>query len=156
MILLDTNLLIYAFDTKSPHHAGAMAWLDQEFRGNSRIGLPWASILGFVRVVSNPRIFTGGTTINQAWQQAETWLGHPNVWKPEPTERHAAILGDLLRTPGLRAADVPDAHLAALALEHGLILCSTDSGFARFEGLRWMNPLREPPRVRERRQRYAR
>ena len=113
-------------------------------------------MLGFLRVVTNPRIFTTGTTINRAWQQVEIWLGNPNVWIPEPTDRHATILAELLRVPGLRAADVPDAHLAALAIEHGLILCSTDSGFARFEGLRWRDPLREPPRVRERRSRYGR
>lgn len=156
MMLMDTNVLVYATVAEMPQHDAAHAWIVECLSGHERVGLPWASSLGFVRIVTNQRILRSPVPLPDAWRQVEDWLAAPCVWIPEPTERHAAILGDLLRTPGLRAADVPDAHLAALALEHGLILCSTDSGFARFEGLRWMNPLREPPRVRERRQRYAR
>jgi len=76
-----------------------------------------------------------------AWQQVSTWLSAQTVWTPEPTERHAAVLGELLALPGVYGNLVPDAHLAALAIEHGLTLCSTDGDFARFPGLTWLNPL---------------
>lgn len=77
----------------------------------------------------------------QAWGQVEAWRRLENVWIPQPTERHAEVLGGLLAQPGVHGNLVPDAHLAALAIEHGLTLCSTDGDFARFSGLRWLNPL---------------
>jgi uncharacterized protein len=94
-----------------------------------------------VRLVSNPRVFERPETVQDAWSQAREWLEREAAWVPLPTERHAEFLHQLLSKPGLRANHVPDAHLAALAMEHGLILCSTDGDFARFEGLRWENPL---------------
>jgi predicted nucleic acid-binding protein len=76
-----------------------------------------------------------------AWEQAEAWLACETAWTPEPTPRHRDLLGQLLALPGVHGNLVPDAHLAALAIEHGLTLCSTDGDFARFPGLRWVNPL---------------
>jgi predicted nucleic acid-binding protein len=76
-----------------------------------------------------------------AWQQVTAWLDCDTVWTPQPTERHAEVLGQLLSLPGVHGNLVPDAHLAALAIEHGLMLCSPDGDFARFPGLRWSNPL---------------
>ncbi len=156
MILLDTNLLVYASNERMAEHTEAKRWLESVLGEGGRVGMPWSSTLGFLRIATNRRIFSAALLISDAWTQVRNWLAAPGVWIPEPTDRHAAILGELLRIPGLGAADVPDAHLAALAIEHGLILCSTDSGFARFDDLRWRNPLREPPRVRERRRRYGR
>jgi hypothetical protein len=105
------------------------------------VGLPWPSLLGFVRLVTNPRVFERPEEVGAAWRQVESWLDCPSVWVPLPTERHREILGPLIaRTTG-RANLVPDAHLAALAIEHGLLLCSTDGDFARFPDLRWENPL---------------
>ena len=143
MILLDINLLVYAHVTTFTNHRRARLWLDGRLNGTAPVGLPWPSLVGFVRLVSNPRIFEQPETVDEAWRQIEEWLDCPSVWMPQPGERHREILGSLLRNQGVRANLVPDAHLAALAIEHGLILCSTDGDFARFPGLRWENPLDE-------------
>lgn len=141
MILIDANILVYAHVNAFPQHAAARKWLDRWLSGTARVGLPWPSLLGFVRLVSNPRVFERPETIAQAWRQAQAWLDSPSAWVPLPTERHRDILSAWMSTSDLRANHVPDAHLAALAVEHGLMLCSTDSDFARFPGLRWENPL---------------
>jgi toxin-antitoxin system PIN domain toxin len=141
MILVDANLLIYAYAENLPQHVAAHTWLDQQLNTLARVGLPWPSLLTFVRLVTNPRVFERPVPVATAWTQIEQWLGVASVWVPGPTVRHAEILGPLLREAVSRANLVPDAHLAALALEHGLTLCSTDSDFARFPGLRWENPL---------------
>ena len=141
MILVETNLLIYAKIDRLPQHAKARDWLDGRFNDSVRVGLPWASLLGFLRIVTNARIFERALTLQTAWAQVEAWLSLENVWIPQPTENHAAVLGRLLDQTGAVANRVPDAHLAALALEHGLTLCSADRGFARFPGLHWINPL---------------
>jgi len=141
VILLDANLLIYAFDSVSPYHPTARSWLDEQLSGASAVGIPWETLAAFLRIVTNPRIYPGVISIGAAWEQAQAWLQCDPVWIPLPTERQTTLLGEMLRVPGLRANDVPDAHLAALAISHGLILCSADAGFARFPGLRWINPL---------------
>jgi uncharacterized protein len=97
--------------------------------------------LSFVRLVSNPRVFSRPVAVSIAWRQVEEWLACRPVWVPQPTERHTAVLGNLLRESGMRAMLVHDAHLAALALEHGLAVASADADFARFAGVRWENPL---------------
>ena len=141
MILVDANLLVYAHVSSLSQHERARAWLDERLAGTAPVGLPWESLLAFVRLVSNPRVFERPLTVAEGWAQVEGWLSCPNAWIPEPTERHAELLGGLLKAPGLRANHVPDAHLAALALEHGLAVCSTDGDFARFTGVRWENPI---------------
>jgi len=105
------------------------------------VGLPWECLLGFMRVVTNPRIYERPAPVNLAWGQVEHWLSARNAWVPLPGNRHQEILGRLLIRLGGGAKLIPDAHLAALAIEHGLDLCSTDGDFARFDGLRWVNPL---------------
>lgn len=144
MILVDANLLIYAHVAEFPQHDPAREWLDRQLNTNRRVGLPWASLLAFVRLVSNPRLFERALSIEAAWRQVEAWLALPVVWIPQPTEKHQSVLGPMLRQIGDQANLVPDAHLAALAVEHGLMLCSTDGDFARFAGLDWKNPLRSP------------
>lgn len=144
MILVDANLLIYAYVRDMPQHEAAHAWLDQQLNTQPRVGLPWPSLLAFVRLMSHPRIFERPVSVPVAWGQVEGWLSVPSVWIPAPTEQHAAILGRLMTTAVTRANHVPDAHLAALALEHGLTLCSSDRGFARYPDLRWENPLEAP------------
>ena len=141
MIFVDANLLIYAFDDTSPHYPAAHGWLDRQLSGAAAVGIPWESTTAFLRIVTNPRIFRRATSTASAWQQVEEWLACDVAWVPQATERHAAVLGELLLLPGIRANHIPDAHLAALAIEHGLTLCSADGGFARFPRLRWMNPL---------------
>jgi toxin-antitoxin system PIN domain toxin len=141
VILIDANILIYAHVSSFAQHAHMRDWFDQQLNGAAPVGLPWASVLAFLRLVTNPRVFERPEPIVDAWHQVLAWLGCEPVWIPHPTERHAEVLGQLLATPGVHANLVPDAHLAALAIEHGLVLYSTDGDFARFPGLRWLNPL---------------
>lgn len=141
MWLVDANLLVYAHVRDFPQHEQARDWLDQQLNGTVRVGLPWPSLLAYLRIVTNPRIFARPEPMADAWAQLSAWLGNENVWVPEPTDRHARLLGELLLGGGVQGNLVPDADLAALALEHGLTLCSTDGDFGRFTGLRWQNPL---------------
>lgn len=143
MILIDTNLLLYAHVRGMAEHERANRWLSTELNSGSRIGLPWHSLLGFVRLASNPSAFPNPISVSEAWQQVLNWLGIDTVWVPLPTARHAEILNDLFSTSGVTTRAVMDAHLAALAMEYGLTLCSADTGFARYKKLRWINPLIE-------------
>jgi uncharacterized protein len=140
VILVDTNILLYAHVTDYEQHESARSWLDDQLGGSARVGLPWPSLLAFVRLVTNPRLFPQPESAAQAWTQVESWLDAPPAWIPGPTDRHRKVFASLvpsISNPNL----VPDAHLAALAIEHGLTLTSTDGDFARFPGLRWENPL---------------
>ncbi len=141
MILVDANLLLYAHNTSAPEHAAARAWFERALSGPHRIGVPWPSILAFVRLASNPLVFRQPITPPAAWQVVKEWLQQENVWIPTPGPTHAEIFESLLADRRVTSRLVPDAHLAALAVEHGLTLCSTDGDFARFAGLRWENPL---------------
>jgi toxin-antitoxin system PIN domain toxin len=142
MILIDANILIYAHVPTLPHHEAARRWLEEQLN-ESRVGLPWPSLLAFMRLVTNPRIFERPASITEAWSRVEEWLALPSVWIPQPTERHSQILGELLRKVVDRPTLIPDAHLAALDIEHNLILCSTDEDFARFPQVRCLNPLQQ-------------
>ena len=141
MILVDVNLLIYATFSNTHQHVPARTWIESQLNGSSRVGLPWHSLLGYLRIATNPRAFAGFISMADAWNQVEGWLACEPVWIPEPTERHREILADLLRQHRVHGNLVSDAHLAALAIEHGLTLCSTDGDFARFRELKWLNPL---------------
>lgn len=141
MILIDANLLLYAHFDSFSEHPVACEWLDRQLNGYAPVGLPWASLLAFLRIATNPRILERPEPTADAWDQVCAWLACRVVWIPQPTERHAELLGSLITLPGIRARLVPDAHLAALAIEHGLTLCSVAGDFARFPGLRWVNPL---------------
>jgi toxin-antitoxin system PIN domain toxin len=112
-----------------------------QLNGSGPVGLPWASMLAFLRLVTNPRVFERPEPIGDAWRQVHAWLACETAWIPQPTERHAELLAQFLTLPGIHGNLIPDAHLAALAVEHGLTLCSTDGDFARFRGLRWLNPI---------------
>jgi toxin-antitoxin system PIN domain toxin len=144
VILVDANVLVYAANHSASEHDAARGWLDQQMNGRARVGLPWPSLLAFVRLVTNPVIFRRPVPVAEAWRQVEQWLACDAVWTPEPTIHHGEILGRLMRLPLMTSRLVPDAHLAALAIEHGLKLCSTDGDFARFPDLRWENPLAMP------------
>lgn len=140
MILVDANLLVYAVMPDAAQHDAARQWLEDRLNDSGRVGLPWPVLLAFLRIVTNPRVFRRTAAMRDAWALVEEWLALPNVWVPDAGERQADILGSLLsRVPGGNL--VPDAHLAAIAIEHGLTLCSTDGDFARFAGLRWENPI---------------
>lgn len=140
MILVDANLLIYAHVKDFAEHAAAREWLDDQINEQPRVGFAWSSLLAFLRITTNPRVFERPLSIQKAWAQVEAWLSAPASWTPTPGVQHVAILG--LLVPHIARPNLaPDAHLAALAIEHGLTLCSTDGDFARFQELRWENPL---------------
>jgi toxin-antitoxin system PIN domain toxin len=141
VILVDANLLTYACVRSMEQQVAARQWLDARLNGAEIVGLPWPSFVAFMRVVCDRRIFRQASTLTQAWQQVSDWLAQENAWVPTPTERHAEVLDALLAAPGMRSDLVHDAHLAALAIEHGLELCSCDGDFARFRDLRWRNPI---------------
>jgi toxin-antitoxin system PIN domain toxin len=141
VILVDANILIYAYDEASPQHAAALNWLDKQLNGSARVGLPWPNLLAFLRIVTNPRAMKNPVAIDQAWRQVADWLACELVWIPQPTERHADILGDLLAQSSVSGNLTSDAHIATLAIEHGLTLCSADGDFSRFASVRWLNPL---------------
>jgi toxin-antitoxin system PIN domain toxin len=141
VILVDANLLIYAYTTTAAEHAPARAWLDARLAGTHRVGIAWESVVAFLRVVTHPRIVARPVSTLVAWRQVERWLEAPGAWIPLPTERHAETLGTLLSLTGVAGPHVHDAQLAALALQHGLVLCSKDGDFSRYPGLRWENPL---------------
>ena len=142
MILVDTNILLYAYASELPQHYRARPWLEDQFNGITGVGIAWASLLGFTRMISNPRMFTRPISVNDAWAHVDRWLGLINVWTPEPTDRHQEVLARLIPQTGSSNL-VPDAHLAALAIEYNLSLMTADRDFARFNGLRWRNPLEE-------------
>lgn len=140
MILLDANLLVYAHAAESPHHAPAREWFEDVMSAPDRVGFPWPTLLAFVRLMGNANVMQHPVPLREAWARAESWLALPQSWIPVPTERHQQILTDLLH--GETRPDVAnDAHLAALAIEHGLTVCSSDRDFSRFPGIRWENPL---------------
>ena len=140
-MLVDSNLLIYAVDEQSAFHGEAAAWRTEQLNGPRRVGLPWQSLASFVRLTTHPRALPVPLTASQAWSYVTDWLDVADVWTPVPGRRHADILGALLTKYHVRGNLVPDAQLAALAVEHGLELCSADTDFARFAEVRWLNPL---------------
>lgn len=142
--LLDINVLMDATNQHSARHESVRAWLDDALIGPPRsVGIPWHSILGFVRITSDPRVFSPPAAVSSAWVRVERWLDTAAAWVPCPTERHRAVLGDLVRSHELTSSLVSDTHLAALAVEHGLTMASADKGFKRFvesAHLRWIDP----------------
>ena len=134
MILIDTNILIYAHVNSFAQHNRAREWLDQQLNAAAFIGLPVGQHAHIPTVlVTNPCVFQHPESMRDAWKQVCTWLSSETAWVPQPTERHAELLDRFLAVPGVHGNLVPDAHLAALAVEHGLTLCSTDGDFARFQ-----------------------
>ena len=141
MILVDANLLLYAANHAAPEHARARAWLDDRLNGTVPVGLPWPALLAFVRLATNPIVVRHPVSTADAWRQVEEWLGCQPAWIPLPGASHRELLRPFLEGAWMTSRLVPDAHLAALALEHGLTVCSTDGDFAKFPTLKWENPL---------------
>jgi toxin-antitoxin system PIN domain toxin len=141
VILVDANLLLYAANRAAPEHEMAREWLDARLSGSARVGLPWPSLLAFVRLATNPLVVRNPVSVAAAWAQAAEWLSSPVAWVPVPTEKHAEIFAALCQPSWMTSRLVPDAHLAALAIEHGLTMCSSDGDFGRFKALSWENPL---------------
>ncbi|HZE05405.1 MAG TPA: TA system VapC family ribonuclease toxin [Solirubrobacteraceae bacterium] len=140
-MLLDANLLLYAVHQDAAQHEAATTWLTEQLNGPSRVGLPWQSLSAFLRISTHPRAFERPLSPETAWARVEDWLSAPAAWIPQPGAEYHRILGHLVKTHNVRGNVVPDAMLAALAIEHGVPLCSSDADFARFDALNWQNPL---------------
>ena len=140
-MLIDANLLIYAVDATAPEHRKASSWLTDQLNGDRRVGLPWESLTAFLRITTHPRATTQPLGPAEAWRFVQDWLAVDLVWVPVATARHADVLAGLLGRYRISGNLVPDAHLAALAIEHGLEICSADTDFARFTEVRWRNPI---------------
>lgn len=141
MKLPDVNLLLYALDEASPHHTRARLWLEALLSGTEPAGFAWLVLLAFVRLSTRPQLFANPLTPTEAFDVVEGWLAQPCALVLHPTERHLAVLRGLVEPLGTAGNISTDAHLAALAIEHGGEVCSADTDFARFRGLRWTNPL---------------
>ena len=141
MILVDTNLLLYAYDVSSEHHEAARRWVERAFSGPDPAALAWVTLLAFLRISTNLRVYDAPLSIGEAVEIIGEWLSRPTVTIVEPGERHWTILSSLLTAGQARGPLVMDAYLAALAIEHGLTLCTNDRDFTRFPNLRWLNPL---------------
>lgn len=141
MIIPDVNLLIYAYNEAAPRHVDARAWWETLLSNPNRVGLPWAVIFGFVRLVTHPRVLTDPLHPSTALDHVEAWLARADVQIVEPGPRHLSIVRNLFEATGVAASLTTDTHIAALAIEHQCELHSNDADFARFPGLRWRNPL---------------
>jgi hypothetical protein len=139
--LTDVNLLLYGVDTSSPRHRAAKRWVEEQLSGAETFAFAWAVLLAFVRLGTNPRVFEDPLAPNEALDIVDSWLAQPCSTVVHPTERHPAVLRELLEPLGTAGNLTTDAHLAALAIEHGAEFYSCDSDFSRFPGLRWSDPL---------------
>lgn len=142
MKLLDANLFLYAYHSSSVHHRAAKQWIEEAFSEAAPVCLSWQTVTAFIRISTAARVFDAPFSITQCIEIVNSWLAVPSVRMLTPGERHWEILGKLLAGAQCRGPLVMDAHLAALALEHGAALYTTDKDFTRFEGLRIVNPLR--------------
>lgn len=141
MKLPDVNLPLYAVDETSSNHGRARPWLDALLSGNEQVGFAWSVLIAFVRLSTRAQIVTNPLPVEMAFDIVGGWLAQPYALILHPTERHLAILRGPVEPLGTAGNITTDAHLAALAIEHGAELCSADTDFARFRGLRWTNPL---------------
>jgi toxin-antitoxin system PIN domain toxin len=140
-VLIDANLLIYSVDTESPFHARTSSWFTGLLAGSGRVALPWSSIGAFLRIMTHPRITAAPLTTVQAWRCVENWLSAEPVWVPPATERTLTILGRVMTEANVTSNLVPDAMVAALAIENGIEVATADTDFGRFREVRWVNPL---------------
>ena len=143
MTLVDTNILLYASFVDAPEHGRAREWLEARLADETTtLALCWPVVYAFVRLCTSPKVFgPSAMSLTGAWTAVAAYLAQPAVRVVVAGQRHERIASELAATPGLRSEDVPDVELAALAIEHGLVLASHDSGFRRFAGLRTMDPL---------------
>jgi uncharacterized protein len=141
MTILDANILLYAYDTDSPSHTEAARWIERLFGDSDTIGIPWQTIWAFLRIRTNPRLMANPKSPAESFELVREWLALPGVVTVQPGPRHAELLERLVIEHRASGALVSDAVLAALAMEHGAVLASTDRDFGRFPDLRWVNPL---------------
>ena len=143
MILVDANILLYAEDSLSVYHQQACQWWDEQLSGSETVCLCWAVLSAFIRIGTNPRVFEHPLSLEQAFARVQSWLDQPCTRVIRPTEQHWTAFQMMLKDGQAVANIVNDAHIAALAMEHGCSVASTDADFARFPKLKWINPLKE-------------
>lgn len=141
MILVDANLLLYAYHARAEQHRAARAWLEATLSGSELVRFPWLALWAFLRITTSPRVFERPLSPGEATAAVSSWLAQPVAAVLEPSERYWEILGGLMREGQVAGPLVTDAAIAALAIEHGATLHTTDRDFARFPGLKWCNPL---------------
>jgi uncharacterized protein len=141
MIVLDANLLLYAYDSRSDHHEKARKWIEQVFSEGALLGLPWQTVAAFIRITTNPRIPGERFSLDEVVQVVDRWLQQPNVKLLAPGDQHWALLKKLLIAGQAWGPLATDAQLAALTMENGGVLHTTDRDFARFPELKWTNPI---------------
>lgn len=141
MILVDANLLLYAYDPDATEHQASRIWLESTLSGSALVRFSWLTLWAFLRITTNPRIFERPLSIAEAADHVASWLAQPSAGILEPGERHWDILRQLAADGQASGPLVMDAALAAIAIEHGATLCTTDRDFSRFPGLTWTNPI---------------
>ena len=141
MIVLDANVLLYAYDSDSDKHAKARAWVEEVFSGASPVGLPWQTVSAFMRIVTNPRLAGKRFTPVEVVEIVDQWVKQPNVRLLGPGDNHWSFLRQMIVDGQVRGPLITDAQLAALTVEYGGVLHTTDRDFSRFPGLRWKNPI---------------
>jgi toxin-antitoxin system PIN domain toxin len=141
VILIDANLLLYSYHVRAAQHKKSRAWLTEALSGSDLVRFAWVTLWAFLRIATSPRVFERPLSISEAEAAIASWLAQPVAGVLEPGERHWDILRELMRESQTTGALVMDAVLAAIALEHGAMLCTTDRDFARFPGLKWVNPI---------------
>ena len=140
MQVVDANVLLYAVNERSEQHLVAKGWLDQALSGRETVGFSWIALLAFIRRATHPAVFPNPLSIEDAATIVRSWLAQPTAVVVEPTGRHVDMLEGLLSGPGTAGNLVNDAHLAAIAMGHGADIVSFDADFARFDGIRWIEP----------------
>jgi toxin-antitoxin system PIN domain toxin len=141
LILIDANLLLYAYHPRAAQHQASRAWLEESLSGSQLVRFAWLTLWAFLRISTNPRVFDRPLSAPEAGAAMSSWFAQPSVGILEPGERHWEILQKLITDGQSSGPLIMDAVLAALAVEHGATLHTTDRDFARFPGLKWMNPL---------------
>lgn len=143
MILLDANLLLYAVNSAATQHGRARRWLDARLSGTEEVAFAWPVILAFLRIATHPNLFPRPLSVRTATSKMEAWLAAPISRVLDPSTDHWKHFADLLRRTQCAGNLVQDAHLAALAIEYGATLCSTDADFSRFPASKWLDPLQD-------------
>jgi toxin-antitoxin system PIN domain toxin len=141
VILVDANLLLYAYHPRAEQHVSSRAWLEAMLSGPELVRFAWLTLWAFMRIGTNPRVFERPLSTSEAEAAVSSWLGQPTAGILEPAERHWEILRGLVQEGQTVGPLVMDAVIAAIAVEHGATLCTTDRDFSRFSGLKWTNPL---------------
>jgi hypothetical protein len=141
VILIDANLLLHAYNPRSADHQASKQWLEEVLSGTGLVRFAWVTLWAFIRIATNPRVFEHPLSVAEADAVVSSWLAQPAAGVLDPGERHWEILRGLLKEGQAAGTLAMDAALAAIAIEHGATLCSTDRDFTRFPGLDWVNPI---------------